>query len=759
MAQTFLSHAPIGSFARRSGAPDRTCEDSTRSIMHRMTHAVATVTVALVAALLTSTAASAQEAAPPIDAERCAALVGMEIDAAEIGLPTTGAAVTAAEWVTETNGQCRVKGDIRPVDPTAPNITFQVNLPDNWNSRALQMGGGGLNGTLVAATGPYRYQPPGQPTPLQDGFVTLGSDGGHQGGGGSFALNAEALLNYGQHSIKKTHDVAMSLMKAAYSAEPEWFYFAGFSQGGHEALDAAGRYSDDYDGVVAGTPAYNVTMMHAGWGDVYKNALYADGGAGWVNPAKQTLLVDSVYATCDPIDGLADGIISDISGCLEAFDVQTLRCPDGADTGDTCLSDAQIATLDTLASPNDIGIDIAGNSVAAPNPIYNGGLLAGGTIAGSAIRGQYNLGLAPTPSNPAVPAQDAWHYQTGDTNAKWFVTGDPTLDYLDFDLRAHAERVSELGDIVDTTNVDFTPAHDKGVKILLYTGLADDGISPYNTIQFYDRQVAAMGKEKVDEFLKFYTIPGMSHGFGPFVAGFESLPALMKWVEEGVEPGTLTAIDTVAATAGRERPVCEYPTWPQYTGEDPDSADSFTCVTDASPVNTAAPLISGTPVVGSTLSASAGEWTGGEPTFAYQWLRDGQPIPGATSAQYRATPADQGTSLSVRVTATSAGGSTEATSASVTVKYKASVLVTTKPLLVTSTSKNVTVTVHILPSRASGDVTVTLAGRTFTGTAVDGRVTVDAGKLPRGAHVITATYAGDDAVAPGKGYGVVLVLR
>ena len=50
------------------------------------------------------------------------------------------------------------------------------------------------------------------------------------------------------------------------------------------------------------------------------------------------------------------------------FDVQTLRCPDGADTGDTCLSDAQIATLDTLASDNDLGFEIAGNSVAARVP-------------------------------------------------------------------------------------------------------------------------------------------------------------------------------------------------------------------------------------------------------------------------------------------------------------------------------------------------------------------------------------------------------
>lgn len=530
---------------------------------------VAAATVAaLLAAVWTASPAQAKQPPAAFGAEQCAALNGTEIAAKAIDLPTTGATVTQAQWVASPNGQCRVNGVIHPVDPTAPNIMFQVNLPDNWNGRALQMGGGGLNGTLINGLTPYRNQPPGQPTPIQQGYVTLGSDGGHQGGGGSFALNDEALLNYGQQSIKKTHDVAMSLIDAAYRAKPSYFYFIGFSQGGHEAIDAAARYSKDYDGVVAGTPTYNVTMMHAGHGSVYRDALYENGGAGWVNPAKQTLLVNSVYATCDPIDGVADGIISDTQGCLDAFDVQTLRCAGGADLGDTCLSDAQIATLDKLASDNDLGFPIAGNSIAAKFPVYNGGLLT---------LGRYHLGLTQVPHNPAT-SQDAWHYQVGDTNAKWFVTKNPALDYLDFDLHAYEDRVQELGTIMDTTDVSFQQAFAKKVKVLMYTGMADDGVSPYNTIQLYDRIVGDLGQKKVDSFLRFYTVPGMSHGFGPFVAGWDSLTALQNWVERGIAPGPQTIVDTNTATAGRTRPLCEYPTWPQYTGTDPSSAASFTCV-------------------------------------------------------------------------------------------------------------------------------------------------------------------------------------
>ena len=69
---------------------------------------------------------------------------------------------------------------------------------------------------------------------------------------------------------------------------------------------------------------------------------------------------------------------------------------------------------------------------------------------------------------------------------------------------------------MDTTDVSFQQAYAKKVKVLMYTGLADDGVSPYNTIQFYDRLVGDLGQKKVDKFLRFYTVPGFSHGFGPF---------------------------------------------------------------------------------------------------------------------------------------------------------------------------------------------------------------------------------------------------
>jgi plastocyanin len=92
---------------------------------------------------------------------------------------------------------------------------------------------------------------------------------------------------------------------------------------------------------------------------------------------------------------------------------------------------------------------------------------------------------------------------------------------------------------------------------------------------------------------------------------------------------------------------------------------SATLTVAQAPVNSAPPSISGSAVAGQTLTCSTGTWTG-SPSFAFQWLRDGVPISGATNADYLIVVDDLNHPIACRVTATNAIGSTEATSAAVT---------------------------------------------------------------------------------------------
>jgi hypothetical protein len=212
-------------------------------------HLKAVIPVLVMAGLVARLGAADETTALP--AAACASLQGMAIPASAIGLDTSGAEVQTAATVAATaadnaNGEyCKVTGIVKPKNPTSPSLEFEVNLPAQWNLRALQMGGGGYNGTLVTGLTGFTLQPATAANPLKQGYVTLGSDGGHKssaGFDGRFAMDDEALANFGKHSVKKTHDAAMAVIRKAYGRAPERFYFIGGSQGGHEALDAAARY-------------------------------------------------------------------------------------------------------------------------------------------------------------------------------------------------------------------------------------------------------------------------------------------------------------------------------------------------------------------------------------------------------------------------------------------------------------------------------------------------------------------------------------
>jgi len=72
-------------------------------------------------------------------------------------------------------------------------------------------------------------------------------------------------------------------------------------------------------------------------------------------------------------------------------------------------------------------------------------------------------------------------------------------------------------------------------------------------------------------------------------------------------------------------------------------------------LTTATPTIGGQAKVGSTLTAHHGNWGPGQVLFAYQWLRDGSPIAGATGQSYVPTSDDVGSKLSVVVTGSKSG--------------------------------------------------------------------------------------------------------
>ena len=236
---------------------------------------------ALAASLVTltscgSVASAAQMTGDP--AATCSSLAGpadgaVRIDTATLQAPTqlsvSDKAPTPAGRIVPANPAfCKLLGHIDSVDPKAPPIKFEVNLPVEWNGRALQYGGGGFNGVLISGLGLPPAYPFDKASPLALGFVTAGTDSGHEQKPGEppqlFALNDEAFENFSHKAYKKVRDAARALTVRAYGKPPAKTYFMGSSEGGREALTMAQRYPDDFDGIFARVPVINwVGLQHA----------------------------------------------------------------------------------------------------------------------------------------------------------------------------------------------------------------------------------------------------------------------------------------------------------------------------------------------------------------------------------------------------------------------------------------------------------------------------------------------------------------
>ena len=508
----------------------------------------------------------------------CNALSGTRISAAEIRLPTGGAKIAVVSFETAVDdkpvsgGFCKILGAINPVDPSAPSIQFEVNLPSSWNGKMLQFGGGFFDGALVSGLRSTVGAKPGSASPLVQAYVTLGSDSGHQRKAvddASFALNAESLRNFGGDQVQKTLDVALFLVKARYRKTPVRTYFIGGSQGGHEALIAAQRFGADYNGIVSVFPAYNLVPLHLA-SNAIARAGYGHGGRGWLGQGKLKLLHDAVLEACDALDGLKDGIVSDVAGCRHVFTIATvkskMRCPRGVDTGDTCLSDAQIDTVRTVDSPLQLPFPLADGQRAFPRwP-----LLEGATFFDS-------FGEEKTPSHPGVDA-DSMLYRISDAGIRYIYTNDPSIDSIDgFSIKDHRQTIVTASAMLDSTSTDLTEFRNKGGKLLLIHGTADESVTPYSSIDYYRRLQARYGQARLDNFVRFYLIPGYGHYSGVFDARWDPLEVLDAWVDRNVVPGTLTASDGNTG-ASRSRPMCVYPSWPKYDGHgDVNTASSFTC--------------------------------------------------------------------------------------------------------------------------------------------------------------------------------------
>ena len=544
------------------------------------------VSVAGVLAVLTVATSASAATITDDPGATCGGLAGtapdaVRVDSATLQTPSMLAAAergpTPASRITPANPAfCKVLGHIEPADPTAPPILFQVNLPVEWNGRSLQYGGGGFNGVLITGLGLPPAYPFDKPSPLARGFVTYGTDSGHETKPGeppqTFALNAEAFENFAHRSYKRVRDAARALMVRAYGKAPEKMYFMGSSEGGREALTMAQRYPDDFDGILARVPVINWTgLLHASM----RSGLVTM-GEGWIRPAQVKLVADAVLEACDKADGSDDALVQDAVTCKAKFRVEALRCAEGQ-SGDACLTEAQVKAIDTLHASYKFAFPLANGLDDYPgwgvsgedNPSFGP---TGGWIS-------WWLGTTPPSQPPAQSNGIAWVYGAG--GIQYVMAQDPKLDVTKYRPEDHKARLLEVSQLMDSTNPDLSRFRARGGRLIILEHMADYAQSPYAGIRYFENVQRTLGKAETAEFARLYTAPGVDHVGSGAPANVDMLSVLVDWVEKGQPPGALEVaeqkVEAPSFTMIRALPLCQWPAWPHYKSGPVNAAASFFC--------------------------------------------------------------------------------------------------------------------------------------------------------------------------------------
>ncbi|MBI3514203.1 MAG: tannase/feruloyl esterase family alpha/beta hydrolase [Proteobacteria bacterium] len=484
---------------------------------------------------------------PQLDCGALRAMSGGELTV------TRAVVVAAADGVPE---HCRVSGVI------APEIGFEINLPSQWNRRFYMFGNGGYAGEHPE----FLRRPAIRAAALKAGFLTASTNTGHDAQReplATFAVSVQKTIDYAFRAVHLTAVTAKQVATRYYDRPVAYSYWDGCSTGGRQGLMAAQRFPGDFDGIVDGAPVLNfVDSLTAA---VWNGLAVADSG---LTVAKLKTVAGAVYAKCDAIDGLKDGLIDDPRRC--GFDAakDVPQCA-GSDDGDGCLTPKQAAAIQHVHSP----------MVVQGKP-YFFGYAVGDEVVGTPFTGAG----APT------TAWDEWfigrdgqksrQVAYGETFMKYLAFGrpDPNFDIRKLDFDKDPARMGEMRALLDATDPDLRAFRGRGGKLLMYHGWADTALTPYMSIDYYEKAQAASGADGRD-FFRLFMVPGMAHCRGGVATDrFDAMSAIVNWVENGSAPNSLKAWRVEDGKVARSRPLCPFPQVAVHAGTgSPDDAANFSC--------------------------------------------------------------------------------------------------------------------------------------------------------------------------------------
>ena len=233
---------------------------------------------------------------------------------------------------------CRLQAVGKPSGDS--EIGIEIWLPEgNWNGRLLAVGNGAWAGVLSYGA---------LADAVAAGYAAVSTNTGHVGNNVDFSVgHPEKLVDFAYRAVHEMTLAAKAAVEANYTRRADKAYFSGCSTGGRQALAEAQRYPNDFDGIIAGAPAYYPT--HIQGTQVYTAAVNANSAMPLGQP-EFDVLNDGVVAMCDAKDGVKDGVIENPRAC--GFDPASLVCGSGKTSACLTAGQAEVAKL-TYRGPAD----------------------------------------------------------------------------------------------------------------------------------------------------------------------------------------------------------------------------------------------------------------------------------------------------------------------------------------------------------------------------------------------------------------------
>jgi hypothetical protein len=527
---------------------------------------------------------------------------------------------------------CLVKVLVGPGNPgpadapsTSAGIGIEIWLPApaSWNERIRAYGSGGWAGgfhTDITRLGGAGSVSPIHLAAVGKGYVVSSSDHGHRtvpsGRNGSFTMNPDGSINtvlWHDFSERSLHEQAVktkALTKIFYGKPQKYAYWDGFSTGGRQGYKLAQEFPGDFDGILAGAPAFNWTRFITN--ELYPQVVMLRDLGGVIPVAKLDAVSAAAVAACG---GTSLGFLLNPLQCrYDPTKDSAALCSGVAGNGGVTGTNTDAATCVNLAEATAINkiwygqtadgsvADPANDNASSPtlgssNHLWWG--LTRGTTLGSLA------GASPFPiatDMVAIELQDPTYAEPTFTNA----TGNGMNRWMDLDYAGlanayfHGLALQPFFSDINTDDPDLSGVRDRGVKLLSYHGLADDLIMPQGSINYFVRASSAMGGNmELQEFNRLFLIPGHAHDStfarsgsldpatgAPTSADKVPLPqpstgrdelfnALVDWVENGQAP---SRIEVSSADGSVTLPICSYPERASYNGSGPVTlASSYSC--------------------------------------------------------------------------------------------------------------------------------------------------------------------------------------